>query len=84
MSAGLALICAFGGFIGSVIDSLLGELFQAKYRTNTSEIIEVSSSTKDLLIHGYRWFDNNLVNFLSNVILVSAFTLTALFMGFPL
>ena len=58
------------GFLGSIIDSLLGEFLQAKYITLKNDIIEVATSTTDQLISGLRWMDNNLVNFFSNVIAV--------------
>lgn len=68
------LFCMLGGFSGSLVDSILGEFFQAKYRTIKSEIIEVSGSSSDALIHGLRWVDNNLVNFLSNLTIVGSFS----------
>lgn len=74
----LALACGFcliGGYLGSIVDSVLGELVQAKYITLKQEVVEVVSTSSDKLIQGVRWMDNNLVNFLSNVIVVSAYTL---------
>jgi uncharacterized protein (TIGR00297 family) len=69
------LLCMLGGFIGSLIDSILGEFFQAKYKTLESDIIELSGSSTDILVQGFRWFDNNLVNFLSNITVVVLFGL---------
>ena len=74
----LALACGFcliGGYLGSIVDSVLGELVQAKYITLKQEVVEVVSTSSDKLIQGVRWMDNNLVNFLSNVIVVGAYTL---------
>lgn len=67
------LLCLLGGFSGSLLDSILGEFFQAKYKTIKSEIIEVSDSSTDALIHGFRWIDNNFVNFISNLTIVGSF-----------
>lgn len=78
---GLVLLCTLGGYSGSLIDSILGELFQAKYKTINADVVEVATSSQDLLIQGFSWFDNNLVNFLSNVIVVGSFSLIALIMG---
>lgn len=74
-------LCIAGGFAGSLFDSILGELFQAKYKTLKSEIVEVSSAAEDILIQGWRWFDNNLVNFLSNVFVVGSFSALVFFFG---
>jgi len=74
LNTGLAvLLCMIGGFSGSLLDSVLGEFFQAKYRTLKSEIVEVSDSSTDALIHGVAWVDNNFVNFISNLTIVVSF-----------
>jgi len=78
---GLVLLCTLGGYCGSLFDSILGELFQAKYKTLKAEIVEVSTTAEDILIQGIRWFDNNLVNFLSNVFIVGSFSAVAFFFG---
>lgn len=77
-------LCTLGGFTGSLFDSVLGELFQAKYRTIKAEIVEVSTTAEDVLIQGWRWFDNNLVNFLSNVFIVGCFSALAFWSGWIL
>lgn len=53
------------GFIGTIIDSVLGELFQAKYQTGYNQITEKKTSN---LIHGIKWMNNNAVNFISILI----------------
>jgi uncharacterized protein (TIGR00297 family) len=68
-------LCWVGGFLGSIIDSVLGELVQAKYITQTHEVVETVSSSSDQLIQGIRWIDNNLVNFISNALVVGAYVL---------
>lgn len=77
----ITLLCLLGGFIGSVFDSILGELFQAKYKNLKAEIVEVSTTAEDILIQGFRWFDNNLVNFLSNVFVVGSFSALVFYFG---
>ena len=66
----LSLLMIGVGFMGSIVDSLIGEFLQAKYRNLRHEILEVASSASDQLVSGWRWMDNNLVNFVSNVIVV--------------
>lgn len=59
------------GLLGSLTDSILGVLFQAKYKCQKcKKIIEESThcNKKSNLIKGYNFFDNNLVNFLSNIL----------------
>lgn len=77
----LFILCVTGGFVGSLFDSLMGECFQAKYKTEDAEIVEFCTASDDLLIKGYRWFDNNLVNFLSNVFVVVSFSALAVVLG---
>jgi uncharacterized protein (TIGR00297 family) len=74
-------LCSLGGFFGSLFDSVLGELFQAKYETSSSKIIEISTASEDVLIQGWHWFDNNLVNFLSNVFVVGTISALVIFLG---
>jgi len=56
------------------VDSILGELFQAKFKTTSHEIVEIMHHSSDVLISGVRWMDNHMVNFLSNVITIALFT----------
>ncbi len=51
------------GFTGALIDSLIGELFQAKYFTPTSDYTDKQSSGK--LVKGFRIVTNNAVNLLA-------------------
>ncbi len=69
----MSLMCWFGGFMGSIVDSVLGELFQAKYLDEHLVVIETPHYKQAKLIHGFAWLDNNMVNLLSNVIVVSVF-----------
>lgn len=56
----------FWGIIGSVVDSLLGILFQAKYTFNGKLTDQKSGS----LVQGYSFVTNDAVNFWSNLIVV--------------
>ncbi len=58
------------GFIGMLLDSILGSLFQAKYKSNNGII---SESENGYLIKGYRWCTNDLVNIMSNFITIIMF-----------
>ena len=74
------ILISIMGFTGSFIDSILGILFEVKYKCvkcnkNTDNKIHCNKKTK--LIHGYYFIDNNMVNLLSNifVFLISYFIL---------
>jgi len=60
------------GFLGMIIDSILGSLVQAKYQIE-SQISEKGNKTQ--LISGFHSIDNNAVNFLSIFITVLIFGL---------
>jgi len=75
------LLCCLGGFMGSLIDSVLGELFQAKYIDEHLEVVETKHNQKEKLIHGYAWLDNNMVNLLSNLIVVILFVILIKMLG---
>jgi uncharacterized protein (TIGR00297 family) len=74
LSFGLFVLFTLAGFGGSLVDSILGELFQAKFENASHEIVEVLHHSTDRLISGVTWMDNHMVNFLSNVITISIFT----------
>jgi uncharacterized membrane protein len=52
------------GFVGSVFDSFLGATIQAKYETQTGEIIE-SSQEGAIFISGISWVNNDMVNLMN-------------------
>ena len=56
----------FAGFLGSLLDSIIGLLFQAKYKRN-GQITDIESVE---FVGGYRFVTNDMVNDLSNVIVV--------------
>lgn len=74
LSLGLFALFTMAGVGGSLIDSILGELFQAKFETASHEIVEMVHQSTDRLVSGVKWMDNHMVNFLSNVITISIFT----------
>lgn len=58
------------GFLGSIIDSILGELWQAQYQRVSSGKVYLTEKPwqqgkRNTLVKGYSRMDNNLVNFLS-------------------
>lgn len=57
------------GFIGSVMDSILGDLFQVQYKSNSGKITErrFTNGEKNTYFRGIEWMDNDMVNLLSNL-----------------
>lgn len=63
-----ALVIAACGLLGSVIDSVLGEFVQARYRSRsrgTPTEKPMEDGLPNELIGGVAWIDNDVVNFLS-------------------
>ena len=58
-----ALLVGTIGFLGSVMDSVIGELFQAKYIGGNSEITDDKNAGE--LARGFRIISNNKVNFIA-------------------
>lgn len=54
------------GVIGSFVDSLLGATVQAQYRSEVGTIVErtVYHGKPTVLVRGFRWIDNDIVNWL--------------------
>ncbi|MBT5760913.1 MAG: DUF92 domain-containing protein [Candidatus Marinimicrobia bacterium] len=57
------IIC---GFTGSIFDSFLGAIFQAKYETSMGKIVETPEEGA-ILKSGVKWINNDLVNLLNTV-----------------
>lgn len=74
LSLGLFVLFTLAGVGGSLVDSILGELFQAKFENASHEIVEIVQQSTDNLVSGVMWMDNHMVNFLSNIITISIFT----------
>ena len=56
----------FSGFIAAIVDSLAGAIFQAKYETQTGEIIEEYQDGSSL-ISGNKWINNDIVNLINTI-----------------
>ena len=53
-------------FLSALLDSLIGDTLQGKYKTNSGKVMEkMQLDTK--LISGYRIVDNNLVNLVATL-----------------
>jgi uncharacterized protein (TIGR00297 family) len=63
------LIIAIAGASGMILDSILGSLWQAKYQQNDD--ITEEKTYSNILIKGFSWLNNDGVNLLANVIVVS-------------
>jgi len=59
-------IITISGFIGSILDSYLGVLLQAKYKDlKSGKIAEIITNTEQfILIYGKKMITNNAVNFI--------------------
>lgn len=64
-------ICIVLGFLGSIIDSILGETIQVKYKSSNEELVEVYSRDSNLSrVKGIPRVNNDVINLLSNIIVV--------------
>ncbi len=59
------LVVAGFGFLGMLLDSVLGAGFQARYRDEATGGLSDTESPGCLLVSGYRWMTNDLVNLLT-------------------
>ena len=62
------------GFLGSILDSILGVTIQGHYIDELSEKItekKFNGYRKNRLISGYRFINNDMVNILSNLIITT-------------
>ena len=64
------LAFAAAGFLGMLLDSLLGATLQARY--SNEETGNFTDIPTNILHSGYRWMSNDAVNLLSNVLIVLA------------
>jgi len=63
-------LLAFFGFIGSILDSVLGVLFQAKYLDEMGNQVDSSDSGRRSMAAGYRWVTNDVVNAITGVLML--------------
>lgn len=64
---------AIGGILGMFVDSLLGSWLQGKYRFQ-EEVVD-SYAAGATLVRGRGWFDNNMANLWSNILVILGFLL---------
>jgi len=62
-----AMFIAILGFLGMLIDSIIGELFQSKYKSADGFL----SDSGDVLVGGFSGFTNDTTNWVSNAVTVS-------------
>lgn len=67
--AALLPAALIGGVVGSLVDSLLGATVQAIYQSPAGETEKRASrdGKRYPLLHGWRWMNNDMVNFLSSL-----------------
>jgi len=63
-------LIAFFGFIGSILDSVLGVLFQAKYLDDSGNQVDSSDTGRRSMAAGYRWVTNDVVNAVTGVLML--------------
>jgi len=63
-------LVAVSGFIGSILDSVLGVLFQAKYLDDSGNQVDSSDSGRRSMAAGYRWVTNDVVNAVTGVLML--------------
>ena len=62
-STAIKIVCA--GFLGMRLDSVLGSLFQAKYRDLITGALSDAPGKGKERVTGFGWMTNDLVNFLA-------------------
>lgn len=78
------MIIVLSGFLGSVIDSILGATFQVKYRCpKCKEIVEQKNHCETFATYykGIKVINNNTVNFLTNLIVFLILVLALIILG---
>ena len=69
-SASLFWIVVIFGFIGSILDSVLGVLFQAKYLDEMGNQVDSSDSDRRIMNAGFRWVTNDVVNGVTGILML--------------
>jgi len=69
-SVSIFWLVAVFGFIGSILDSVLGILFQAKYLDEMGNQVDSSESGRRSMAAGYRWVTNDVVNAVTGVLML--------------
>lgn len=66
----ILLLIIISGFLGAIIDSILGAGLQVKYQCKECKLItekKLHCNKKTKYIKGIKWFNNDLVNLISNI-----------------
>lgn len=61
------------GILGSLVDSILGKLFQAKYQSSSGGFSDVPNGLNTNVLGGFGWCSNDWVNFFSGVLTIIFF-----------
>jgi uncharacterized protein (TIGR00297 family) len=69
-SVSVFCLVAVFGFIGSILDSVLGVLFQAKYLDEMGNQVDSSDTGRRSMAEGYRWVTNDVVNAVTGVLML--------------
>lgn len=63
------IFCTVLGFLGSLIDSILGSLFQRKYLTSEGILSDYKENIGDIPVMGLSFVSNNTINLISLIII---------------
>lgn len=69
-SASLFWIVVVFGFIGSILDSVLGVLYQAKYLDEMGNQVDSSDNGRRSMAAGYPWVTNDVVNAVTGILML--------------
>lgn len=69
-TASLLWIVVVFGFMGSVLDSVLGVLFQAKYLDEMGNQVDSSDGGRRSMAAGYHWITNDVVNAVTGILML--------------
>lgn len=69
-STSLFWVVVVFGFMGSVLDSVLGVLFQAKYMDESGHLVDSSEGGTRALGKGFRWITNDVVNAVTGILML--------------
>jgi uncharacterized protein (TIGR00297 family) len=70
LSISAIIILSTLGFIGMLLDSIIGSVFQAKYLSSEGLSDEIGGKQSQL-VSGYSWMSNDWVNLISNVLITA-------------
>lgn len=71
----LFLFITIGGFVGMLLDSVMGASLQARYKNVRTETLSDNADKNTVLQSGWRWMTNDAVNFWSNALVTGGMAL---------